>query len=86
MGKRQLNEQQLLLTIKQLLNVLKIAPSTSSETDFAINTANPDFEDALQYASAVSVNADCILTRNEKHFRYSAIPVMTASQFLISLN
>ena len=84
--RKQLNSQQATDTIKQLCSFLKIAPSTSKETSFAINTPNPDFEDALQYASAVAISADYILTRNEKHFLFATIPVMTAAQFLSTLD
>lgn len=84
--RKQLDSQQATDTIKLLCSFLKIAPSTAEETSLAINTPNPDFEDALQYASAVAVNADCILTRNEKHFQFATMPVMTAAQFLTTLD
>lgn len=68
--------------LKSLCSFAKIAPSTQHETKQAFATPNPDFEDALQYFSAVSVNADVIITRNEKHFRFSTIPVMDALTYL----
>lgn len=68
--------------LKSLCSFVKIAPSTQHETKQAFATPNPDFEDALQYFSAVSVGADVIITRNEKHFRFSAIPVMDALTYL----
>ena len=68
--------------MKSLCSFVKIAPSTQHETKQAFETSNPDFEDALQYFSAVSVNADVVITRNEKHFRFSTIPVMDAMTYL----
>ena len=68
--------------MKKLCSFIKVAPSTQNETEQAFQTPNPDFEDALQYFSAVSVGADVIITRNEKHFMYSSIPVMDALAFL----
>ena len=68
--------------MKSLCSFVKIAPSTQHETQQAFATPNPDFEDALQYFSAVSVNADVIITRNEKHFNFSANPVMDALTYL----
>lgn len=84
--RKQLDSQQATDTIRQLYSFLKIAPSTANETSFAINTPNPDFEDALQYASAMAVKADFILTRNEKHFQFATMPVMTAAQFLATID
>lgn len=52
----------------------------------AIHSSFTDFEDALQYFSARTVNAECIITRNKKDFSASDIPVMTTDEFLASRN
>lgn len=44
-----------------------------------------DFEDGLQYFSALKENCKYILTRNEKDFKNSEITIMTPDEFLISL-
>jgi len=41
-----------------------------------------DYEDALQYYSALENGADVIITRNLKDFQKSKIPVLTAEQYL----
>lgn len=41
-----------------------------------------DFEDGLQYYSALEYEADMIITRNLKDFKRSKIPVITAQSFL----
>ena len=51
----------------------------------AIRSSFSDFEDALQYFSAKTVNADIIITRNLKDFAASEIPVMTAEDYLETL-
>jgi len=43
-----------------------------------------DFEDGLQYFSAIENDQDIIITRNLKDFKNSKIPSMTAEQFLKS--
>jgi len=43
-----------------------------------------DFEDGLQYYTAVENQSDIIITRNLKDFKRSKIPVMTAGQYLKS--
>ncbi len=42
----------------------------------------PDFEDGLQYYSALEHNLDIIITRNKKDFKNSKIPVLTAKEYL----
>ncbi|WP_456313562.1 type II toxin-antitoxin system VapC family toxin [Pseudomonas shirazensis] len=44
-----------------------------------------DFEDAVQYFSALHHKSEIILTRNKKDFKNSEIPTMTPSEFLASL-
>ena len=41
-----------------------------------------DFEDGLQYYSAIENETDIIITRNLKDFKSSKIPVITAQTFL----
>ena len=41
-----------------------------------------DYEDAIQYMSAVREGADCIVTRNKKDFQKSSIPVYTIDELL----
>lgn len=41
-----------------------------------------DFEDGLQYYTALENEADILITRNLKDFKISKIPAMTASQYL----
>ncbi|HBG40814.1 MAG TPA: twitching motility protein PilT [Porphyromonadaceae bacterium] len=43
--------------------------------DKAINSNFKDFEDALQYYSAIASGCDLIITRNEKDFKDALIPV-----------
>ncbi len=41
-----------------------------------------DYEDALQYFTALENEVDTIITRNLKDFKKAKLPVMTAAQFL----
>lgn len=70
--------------LKLLCEFIKIAPCGQNEVDSAFNQVSKDFEDLLQYYSAVAVDADVILTRNERHFEFSTIPVMNCAVFLDS--
>ena len=42
-----------------------------------------DFEDAVQYVSATQIGADCLVSRNVRHFPDSGVcPVLTPAEFL----
>lgn len=51
----------------------------------AIHSDFKDFEDAMQYFSALASNCNIIITRNEKDFKNAMIPVMNAESYLLSL-
>ena len=52
----------------------------------AIDSKINDFEDAIQFFSAVHASADFIITRNVKDFPKSSIPVSTPEEFLAILS
>lgn len=48
----------------------------------AINADFKDFEDPMQYYSALAAKCGLIITRNEKDFKNALIPVMNAESYL----
>jgi len=50
-----------------------------------LNSDFSDFEDSLQYFSALRAECDIIITRNGKDFKKSEIPVMSPDEFLNSI-
>lgn len=62
--------------------ICKLSAIDSRVVHKALASNFRDFEDALQYYSAVSVKAEAIITRNGKDFSKSSIPVMTAGEWL----
>ncbi|MBK0369208.1 type II toxin-antitoxin system VapC family toxin [Flavobacterium agrisoli] len=54
--------------------------------DKALNSNFKDFEDAVQYFTALLANCSLIITRNGKDFKNATIPIMTAEEFLSSIS
>ncbi len=55
-------------------------------TELALNDEKfKDFEEGLQYYSAIENQIDIIITRNQKDFKASKIPVMTAKEYLAKI-
>ena len=69
----------LLSNFRQLSRVATVNERT---IDDSLASQFKDFEDAVQYYAAVKIKADFIITRNEKDFALSQIPVLTPSEFL----
>ena len=72
--------------ILRKLNVLVEVLSLDDKiTELALSDEKfHDFEDGLQYYSAIENQIDIIITRNKKDFRHSKIPVMNAKEYLAS--
>lgn len=64
----------------------KVLPLNDKIIDLALNDSKfKDFEDGLQYYTAIENEQDVIITRDLRDFKESKISVMTADEFLISL-
>ena len=77
-----LEVRNILRKFKVLVNVL---PLDNKIADLALNSEFKDFEDAIQYYTAIENDQDLIITRNQSDFKESKIPVMTAGEFIHSL-
>ncbi len=70
---------QSLRKLKTLINVLTIG---SRVVEQALNSEFKDFEDALQYFTAINNGIKIIVTRNKVDYRKSKITVSTAEEFI----
>ncbi len=75
--------------VKEKLRKFKVITETSDLTDRIIDkglsSKFSDFEDALQYHCAIKLDCNILITRNEKDFKGSDIPIMTPDEYLKSL-
>ena len=62
-----------------------VATTNERTVDDSLASRFKDFEDAMQYYTAVRAKADIIITRNGKDFTASKLPVMTATEYLATL-
>ena len=67
-------------SLSKLLTVLKVDDHMIRN---AIDSGFPDFEDSIQYFSALDCKKiEVIITRNTKDYKYSSLPVMTPGDYL----
>lgn len=78
-------EQNTRHAIQMLMEKLSIVAENDSLIYEALKSNFTDFEDAVQHEAAASAKADYIITRNKKDYKHSAIPVLTAEEFLHTL-
>ncbi len=69
--------------LRKLTLIVNVLPLDDKIIGIALNDDSfNDFEDGLQYFTAIENSQDLIITRNLKDFKASKLPVMTARQFL----
>lgn len=72
--------------LRKLRLIVKILPVDDKVVGLALNDeAFSDFEDGLQYYTALENGQELIITRNLKDFKSSKLPVLTAQQFVDAL-
>lgn len=65
--------------IESITRVCKVAPVEHDDLHVAFQHNSGDLEDAMQIASALSVNAEVIITRDPRGFKRSPIPLTNPS-------
>ncbi len=73
------NARKILRKFKVLVEVL---PMNDKIIDLSLESDFKDFDDAIQYHTAIENEVNIIITRNLKDFKTSAIPVLTAKEYI----
>lgn len=78
-----LGHNKTLQVVETLTEMTEIIGTTKKEVIQALKNEFKDFEDSVQYSSALTIKGlDAIITRNTKDYRNSQIAVMTPLNFL----
>jgi predicted nucleic acid-binding protein len=76
------NRQKSIKSIRTLRKNISILTMNENIIDEALVSSFPDFEDSLQYFSALNQEVDFIVTRNKKDYSKGTIKVVTAGEYL----
>ena len=79
---KRINKESIMHMITDLSLIFKFEALEQGDLYTAAGCLWDDFEDAIQFATAVRINADYIITRNKKDYKGSIVPVMTPKDFL----
>lgn len=62
--------------------LVEVLPVDDKILELSLVSDFSDFEDAIQYYTAIENNMQIIITRNKKDFKNLTIPVLTAKEYL----
>lgn len=79
------SSESVLNKLRKFKIICEIFEVNEETIDKALNSNFKDFEDAVQYFTALQSNCSIIITRNGKDFKNSTIPIMTAEEYLSSI-
>jgi len=77
-----LSEKEAREIIRRFRVLVKVLSCDEKLIDLGLNSHFKDFEDSIQYFTAIENKIDCIITRNAKDFKGAKLPIMTAEEFL----
>ncbi len=79
---RDKSNKHVLEQLRKFKVLTKISALNDVSVEKALNSDFKDFEDAMQYFSALESKCNVLITRNEKDFKHALIPVMNAEHYL----
>ena len=80
--RKELTQEKIKKVLSTIEIVLTVEDLKAEDMESAINLDIADFEDALQSVCASRVDADYIITRNEKDFKNSIVPPISPLDFI----
>ena len=84
--RQSLTNRETIKLLDELCEMTEIADVTKAIIKKSLKTNFKDFEDAIQYNCALSINKiDFIVTRDTKDFKHSILPVLTPEEAISSL-
>lgn len=75
-------QEQLYEVLQSLRDFIDVAPSGKIAIDWALQQKSKDFEDSVQYYTALRSGAEYIVSRNVRDYPYNDIPVVSPIDFL----
>ncbi|HVV55544.1 MAG TPA: PIN domain-containing protein [Mucilaginibacter sp.] len=84
--RKSLSDNSAIRLLEELQEMTVIADVTGKIIRRSLKAGFKDYEDAIQYFCALSIpGIDCIVTRNSKDFKKSALAIMTPAEAIIAL-
>jgi len=79
------SSESVLSKLRKFKIICEVCEVNEETIEKGLNSSFKDFEDAVQYFTAIQSSCSIIVTRNGKDFKSSTIPVMTAAEYLSSI-
>lgn len=82
---RKESKEKLFDNLQTCCKLFNVIANNQTQLIRAMDLNPEDFEDAIQYETALTGKCDCIITRDQEGFEFSAIPIYSPLEFLTLL-
>jgi len=82
---KELKREKSIKILEKVRIVFHVSAVDERVIDLSLTSNFRDFEDAVQYYSAVQARADCLITRNKGDYKVDNLPVLTPEEFMAIL-
>ncbi len=73
--------------VEELVEIAEIVGTTKNEIVQALKNDFKDYEDSIQYSSALNIKGlEAIVTRNTKDYAKAKLPIFTSENYIKSMN
>lgn len=76
------SKEKAIASLVKLKSLIKVLNCGESEIELALSSGFKDFEDAIQYYTALNNGMDCILTRNTKDYKTTNMTVLKPLEYI----
>ena len=80
--RKQLGKEKTLTLLRKLKLLITILPTSDKAIENSLNSNFRDYEDSVQYYTALEHSIDALITRNKKDYKDATILVTSATEFL----
>ena len=79
---KELSKEKAIQILEKIRIVFRVAAVDEKIIDLSLTSDFSDFEDAIQYYSAIQAKADCVITRDKNDYINDKIPALTPEEFI----
>lgn len=80
--RKEMPAPQAISTLRKLKLLTHVLPVDERTIDLALASSFSDFEDAIQYYTALAHEVDAIVTRNKRDYKTAKLPILNAEECL----
>lgn len=81
--RREISNIEAVRALEKFRSMVRILPVDEKVIALALSSSFKDFEEAVQYYTALQNGMSCLITRNIRDYRGAELPILTPAEYLL---